>query len=128
MHGCTIKYRPPTVEDHGDLRQVTGAVHLLLGAGGMQGLSFSSPDGSVAGTVQQGGVGGQSGSASPNAATAASGGGTTGGGGVGTTGGGGGGGKTLPFTGLEVGIVAAVGSALATGGAALRKMARRRQG
>lgn len=53
-----------------------------------------------------------------------SGGGGSGGGGAGS--GGGGGGGELPFTGLAAGVVAAVGSAVAAGGAALRRVARRR--
>jgi hypothetical protein len=122
MHGCHSEYWPPYVKDYGDLRRVTGAVHLLLGAAPTaQDLSFSSPDGSVSS-----GVAGATASSEPtNGTGAANGSGTTGGGGAG--GGGGGGGKGLPFTGLEVGVVAAVGSALTATGAALRRAARRRR-
>src|SRR4051812_18601159 len=98
MHGCQPDYLPPTVEEYGDLRHVTGAVHLLIGAAAAQDLSFSSPDGSVSSGQGSGGVGGVSGSSGPTTASGGGGtGGTTGGGG---TGGGGGGGKGLPFTGL----------------------------
>jgi hypothetical protein len=126
MHGCHSDYRPPNVKDYGDLRRVTGAVHLLLGAApAAQDLSFSSPDGSVSS-----GVGGVSAGSGPTSGTAAANGaGTSGGGAGGGTGagGGGGGGKGLPFTGLEVGVVAAVGSALTATGAALRRATRRRR-
>jgi hypothetical protein len=95
---------------------MTGAVHLLFGASPGLDLGFSSPHSGTG----AGGVGGVSAASGPTAA--GGGGGEPNGGG---NGGGGGGG--LPFTGLAVGVLAAVGSALTAGGVALRRIVRRRR-
>jgi alkaline phosphatase len=113
VHGSHTGYQPPSVADYGDLRGLTAAFHPLLGAGGSD-LTFSDPEALGGGGVSSGThVGGGGGGAA------------TGGGG-GSTGGGGGGGGQLPFTGLVVGVVAAVGSGLTAGGALLRRLVSRR--
>lgn len=122
MHGCQREYLPPGVEDYGDLRAMTGAIHLLIGAGSPPGLTFSSPDSNTGAGGGVGDVTGSSGPSGPVGTSSVAGGGPNGGGG----GGGKGGGGSLPFTGLEVGIVAAAGSALTAAGATLRRAVRRR--
>jgi hypothetical protein len=120
-HGSRRDYVPPTITDLGNLRQMTAAVHLLLGQAGVSDLSFSSPQGGVGGVSDFGHTGaGGSGGADP-----ASGG--SDGGGSGGSGSGGGGGGQLPFTGLEAGAVASLGAGLVAAGGALRKATRRRR-
>jgi hypothetical protein len=143
-------YEPPTVRDLGRLSVLTafdgGGLHFAqatlgsLPSGGQTpggsntqpagsnvlGASAHSPSGTavtpdasgVADTTASGGH--------PSSPAGAAGGGGGGGGELGATaGGGGGGGEQLPFTGMEVGPVAAMGAALATAGATLRRWARR---
>jgi len=92
---------------------------MLLGTAAAQELSFSSPTHSFSGTEGATASGGQNGESGPIASVAGGGGSAPGGGGKGGTG--------LPFTGLEVGVVAAVGAALSATGAAMRRVARRRR-
>ena len=113
MHRLGPNYRPPEITDYGDLRAITATFDRVVGVAATD-LSFSSP------TPPYG----------PGGSAAGGGGfdpGDSGGGAAGAGGGGaGGGGGSLPFTGLAVGAIAAVGSGLAAGGAALRRRLRRR--
>jgi hypothetical protein len=135
----------PTVKDYGDLLELTGDLGMLhVGIGGpvfMAASSATSPGGgSVAGSSQGAtatDAGGQlpasaqgTGSApggSSGGAGGATGAGPGGGGGSGSggAGGGGGGGGNLPFTGLAVGAMAAVGGGLSAAGVAVRRWLRR---
>jgi hypothetical protein len=142
MHGSGRRYCPPEVLDYGDLATITAAGHALLGVATSPDLSFSSAaaptaGGSLgAGTSGKGGghggldalAGGPGAGVGGTADAAPVGGGPTGGssGGGGSGGHGGGGGGELPFTGLAAGALAAVGSALAVAGGALRRRVRRR--
>jgi hypothetical protein len=125
MQGSHPNYRPPSIADYGTLAGMTASFHPLLGQAGAQDLSFSmalhDPDYSsgTGGVVDSGGGGGGGGS-DPT--------GGSGGGGGGAGGGGGGGGERLPFTGLAVGAMAAVGSGLTAAGTALRRAVRERRG
>ncbi|MFL5779732.1 MAG: hypothetical protein ACJ760_00315 [Thermoleophilaceae bacterium] len=110
------QYQSPVVRDYGDLEGITASLHPLVGAGGAD-LSFSTPQPYDPGSGGAGGAGG----------VADSGGGGGSGGGSGGGAGGGGGGGNLPFTGLAVGAVAAVGSGLTAAGTALRGFVKRRQ-
>lgn len=135
-HGLLCGYAPPEVVDYGNLVEITAAAHLLMGAADMSDLSFSSPvtpgsggepgsgalGGDQGGLVTLGETGG-SGNAPGTASGGVAGGGVGSGGGA--SGGGGAGGGHLPFTGLAVGAVAAIGSGMAAGGAALRRASRR---
>jgi hypothetical protein len=125
--GLLCRYVGPVVVDYGNLVEITAAAHLLMGAADISDLSFSSPHTPAAG----GGPGVEGGGSDPpaSAGTLTSSGGTSGGGtsGSGASGGGTAGGGHLPFTGLAAGAVAAIGSALAAGGSALRRATRRRQ-
>jgi hypothetical protein len=130
-------YASPQIADYGDLREVTRSSHLMLGSAldpsgtASQDLSFSgavAPSSAVLGSSDSGsGASPSSGDdASGVAGTGASGGGGAGAGGGGGGGSGAGGGSgSLPFTGLAVGVVGAAGAAMAAGGAALRRLARR---
>lgn len=111
MQGVRRQYQSPVVRDYGDLEGITASLHPLVGAGGAD-LSFSTPQPYDPGSGGAGGV-------------ADSGGG--GGSGGGSGGGAGGGGNSLPFTGLAVGAIAAVGSGLTAAGTALRGFVKRRQ-
>jgi hypothetical protein len=133
-------YRRPTLKDYGDFQQLTGALGTLhVGIGHSVTMAASSPTspggaGAVAGTAQGTGAGGHlpasaEGTSGAPGAPGASGGGVAGGNGVGPGGGagagGGGGGGNLPFTGLAVGALAAVGGGLAAAGVAVRRLLRR---
>ena len=147
-------YDAPEVWDYGSLVEVTSAVHLLLGHSVGTDLSFSSPvAGPGAGVLAGGGdpsaerlgtgavvptmtaTGGAHGvvPGSAHSGSADGGGvaGTTGGMGGGAAGGGPGGGHAagggeLPFTGFAAAGVAAIGTALAGAGSALRRRLRQR--
>ncbi|HKP91594.1 MAG TPA: hypothetical protein VJT75_16630 [Thermoleophilaceae bacterium] len=101
---------------------MTRSFHPLLGQAVSQDLSFSmaihDPDyiGGSGGEVESGGGGGSGGGSGGGA-----------GGGSGGGGSGGGGGGQLPFTGLAVGAMAAVGSGLTAAGTALRRALRERR-
>jgi hypothetical protein len=115
------RYESPLVVDYGDLRDITVSFHPLVGAGSAD-LSFSV----VAPTHPGGG-----GDVDPGSVASGSGGGVAGAaasGGGGKGAGGGGGGGSLPFTGLAVGAVAAIGSGLTAAGTLLRRFTRRRTG
>ena len=117
MHGLGRNYQPPEITDYGDLRAITATFDRVVGVAATD-LSFSSPTPPYGpGGTAAGGGGFDPGD---------SGGGTAGAGGGGAGSGGGGGGGNLPFTGLAIGAIAAVGSGLAAGGAALRRLVRRR--
>jgi hypothetical protein len=137
-------YVRPEVTDYGDLWQITATADPVLGATGVQDLSFSSPTsspgsspgsvvggtspadtGGVAGTGATGGTGGAGANGSPGASGGVAG--TSLGSGGGGGGGGGGNGGSLPFTGLAAGGVAALGTGLAFLGNALRKATGRRR-
>ena len=124
--GLLCRYVGPVVVDYGNLVEITAAAHLLMGATDISDLSFSSPQtpGAEGGPFVAGG-----GSDPGSAGGLLSSGGTSGGGtsGSGASGGGTASGGHLPFTGLAAGAVAAIGSALAAGGTALRRATRRRQ-
>jgi hypothetical protein len=147
-HGTLAGYVTPAVTDYGTLVEMTTAAHLIMGAAGIHDLSFSSPNGGggpigggsnppgpgepvapSAGTISDltdgpgGSPGTANGGADPGGGVLSSGG--TSAGGTSSGGASGGGGK-LPFTGLEAGVVGAIGSALAAGGTALRRAVRRR--
>ena len=124
MHGPQRRYWPPHVIDYGDLRTITASLHAPIAAGATD-LSFSSPHAPGGGYAGGGGAYDPSGSGVGGAA--ASGGGGSGGGGSGG-GAGGGHGGSLPFTGLAVGAVTAVGAGLTAAGGALRRLVRRRAG
>jgi hypothetical protein len=137
-------YSRPVVHDYGGLEQMTASVHPLLHgsrtAHGAQVSGLSGPGGGGietpatsntptenipgAGTGPGTSPGGTTGA--PTGTVDVSPGGSTGGGGTpgGTIGGGGGEGH-LPFTGLAVGAVGAVGGAFVTAGAAMRRFVRR---
>jgi hypothetical protein len=135
-------YTRPTVKDHGDLQKLTGAVATLhVGIGGSATTAVSSPTGpggAVAGIAHgttgndasgqlpasAEGTGSGPGSSGGGVADVGGGGSGAGGGGGGGSGGGGGGGS-LPFTGLAVGAMAAVGGGLSAAGVALRRWLRR---
>ena len=122
--GLLCGYVGPVVVDYGNLVEITAAAHLLMGAAEMSDLSFSSPH--TPSAVLEPGVAGGGSDPPGSAGTLTSSGGTSGGGTSGSGGATGGGGH-LPFTGLAAGAVAAIGSALATGGSALRRATRRRR-
>jgi hypothetical protein len=138
--GSLVEYVTPAVTDYGTLVEMTSAAHLIMGAASVHDLSFSSPQtpggsgepiggGTSAGTITEIADPG-SGNTSPTGGGAPGGGvdpggGTSAGGASGGGASGGGGGK-LPFTGFEAGVVAAIGSAFAAGGGALRRALRRR--
>jgi hypothetical protein len=129
-------YTAPQVRDYGTLLEVTsaldvsflgGAQSLVMAAisnpfsGGVDGVDSSYSDGgggAILGVeeIRTHGAAGGSGGA----------GGGKGGGGALKAAGGGGGGKHLPFTGLPVILLAAVGATLASAGAVLRSLVRRR--
>jgi hypothetical protein len=118
MEGLAL-YLPPAITDYGDLRAMTAMSHPLFGhVAAASDLSFSEPHaGAVAGEgASSSGQAPSGGGGAGGAAGVAAGGGA---------GGGGGGGEKLPFTGLAVGVVAAVGSALGLAGATLRRALRR---
>ena len=119
MQGSHAQYHPPVIADYGTLTRMTASFHPFLAQVAGQDLSFSTPDPNtpIHGGVQSGGQSGTGGS-DPSGS----------GGGSGNGGGGGGGGGHLPFTGLAVGAVAAVGSGLSAAGAALRRAVRERRG
>jgi hypothetical protein len=120
MEGLAV-YLPPAIKDYGDLRAMTAMSHPLFGnVAAASDLSFSEP--LAPGPAGAGAVAGEGASSS---AQAPSGGGGAGGVAAGGGGAGGGGGGKLPFTGLAVGVVAAVGSALGLAGATLRRALRR---
>jgi hypothetical protein len=124
-HETGRRYEPPTVTNWAPVVAMSGSHTLLVGVklaaafassvvpephgvGGVtQGGSSGDPLGGGAGVLGGGGGGGGAGA------------------GVGAGGGGGGGGK-LPFTGLAVAVMAAVGASLAVAGDAIRRLARRR--
>ncbi len=117
MHPLDRTYRSPEITDYGDLREITATFDRVIGIAATD-LSFSSPAPPYGpGGTAAGGGGFDPGDSGGGAAA--------GGGGGGTGGGAGGGGGSLPFTGLAVGAIAAVGSGLAAGGAALRRRLRR---
>ena len=116
------RYAPPQVTDYGTLLELTshidvnftGAVSSLVLA------AMSGPLGAVSGTGSgspggNGGAGGVTQAAGPH-----------GGGGIGGLLGPVGGGK-LPFTGFPTLLVAAIGAALASAGATIRMLLRRRR-
>jgi hypothetical protein len=114
MHGLQGQYNPPGIADYGTVTEMTESLHPFLGQLTGQDLGFSTvPHTPAHGGVSSGGAAGGGGSDPP------------GGGGGGANGGGGGG--RLPFTGLAVGVVAAVGSGLAAAGEALRRTVRERR-
>jgi hypothetical protein len=137
-----VTYMRPTVKDYGDLLELTADLGMLhVGIGGpalMAASSATTPGGSLAGAIQAGtpqadgnqlpaaanGGGGNPGSAGGGVAGA---GGTGSGGGSGGGGGGagGGGGGDLPFTGLALAAMAAVGGGLSAAGVAIRRWVRR---
>jgi hypothetical protein len=138
-------YVAPVVTDYGDLVALTAVTDPVMGEAGVRDLSFSAPaGGGGGGTVALApmGPGGGGDPGTPGAAqdvlgvadtSAGDPGGDPGGGAGGAAGGpagggGGGGGGGLPFTGFAPGLVAAVGTALAGSGAALRRALRRRAG
>ena len=128
MHGLRPEYQRPRIADYGGLRRITAAFNPVLGHLGAHDLSFSTEatDPPLAG----GATGQDPTSARGEVASGSAGGGTGGGaagGGAGGGGGHGGGGGNLPFTGLALGAVAAVGSGLTAAGAALRRALRRRR-
>jgi hypothetical protein len=130
-HAAT--YRPPQLKDYGTLLELTAAVDVnfvgmasnvvmavmsnpISGTPWANDPSLHSGAGEVLGGAAGGGSGG--------------GGGASGGGGAGGIahlfGGGGGGGK-LPFTGFPVVLLAAIGAMVASAGAALRSLVRRKE-
>jgi hypothetical protein len=139
--GARGAYSRPTVQDYGDLVELTGDLTMLhVGVGSptlMAVSSATSPGGSVVGATQASpAAGGQLGTSATGTGTVpgSSGGGvagtTVGGGGSGLGGSGGGGsggggGGDLPFTGLAVGAMAAVGGGLSAAGVAVRRWLRR---
>ena len=128
-------YTRPTVQDYGDLLKLTGDLGMLhVGIGGpvfMAASATTSPGGSVAGgqlpasAQGTGSAPGDSGGGVAGGNGAGPGGGGPGGGGSGGGGSGGGGGGNLPFTGLAVGAIAAVGGGLSAAGVAVRRWLRR---
>ena len=111
-------YSKPEVRDYGTLLEVTSHVDVnFLGA--VSNLVLAAISGPLPphGTISQTGSGGN--------APIHGGGAGGGGGGGGILGIGAGGGK-LPFTGLSTVVVAAIGAALASAGASLRMLVRRR--
>jgi hypothetical protein len=149
-HGLLTGYASPEVTDYGSLVEITASVHLLMGAADMSDLSFSAahtPGGGGQGidivnsggdkspvgageVVPGGGPSASAGNLSATGSGPAGGGGEVavpGGGSAGGSGSGGGGGGQLPFTGFAAGAAAAVGSALAASGAALRRASRTRR-
>jgi hypothetical protein len=139
--GVRVAYTRPNVKDYGDLLKLTGDLGMLhVGIGGpvlMAVSTATSPGGAVAGDSQAGSgqvpAAGQTpasgqlpaadtGGANPGNGVAGTG---SSGGGGGGSGGGGGGGGNLPFTGLALGAVAAVGGALSAAGVGIRRWLRR---
>jgi hypothetical protein len=119
-------YEPPTVTNRGPVIEVTRSHTVLVGA--KLAAAFASsvvpgPHGGVGGVTQVGGSSGAPGGIGGGGGGA---GGFGAGGGAGGAGDGGGGGGKLPFTGLAVAVVAAVGVSLAAAGDGLRRLARRR--
>jgi hypothetical protein len=132
-HGSLGRYAAPQVVDYGTLVEITAFPHLLLGTAGVSDLTFSSPNtpggpgelpGATSGSISDGV---DPGTAGTLATTGTAGGGTQSAGGGAPGGGpsGGGGHGQLPFTGVAVGAIAAVGSGLAAAGGALRRRLRR---
>jgi hypothetical protein len=119
-HETGRQYEPPTVIDWPPVVAMSGSHTVLLGV--KLAAAFASSvvpgphDPSSVGGVAQGNSSGPAGGGLSGLGG--------GGGGGGAAGGGGGGGK-LPFTGLAVAVVAAVGASLAVAGDALRRLARR---
>jgi hypothetical protein len=141
-------YQRPTVADFGTLAELTADSGMLMpfGVAPVSGPLVPQPPGGPgpephasqvpnapggggsAGDVASGGAGGGGGGGGDSAGERTSGGGGGGGGGFANpveTGSGGGG---LPFTGFPAAIAAAVGAALAGGGAALRRKLGRKRG
>jgi hypothetical protein len=135
-------YVRPTVEDYGDLLKLTGDLGMLhVGIGSptlMATSSAAAPGGTLAGATQagtaqadgsqlpaaaNGGAGDTGGAGGPGGASGGVAG--AGGAGSGSGGGGGGGGGDLPFTGLALGAIAAVGGGLSATGVAIRRWLRR---
>jgi hypothetical protein len=137
-------YGRPTVADYGTLAELTADAGLLMPFGvaavssplvpqppGGPGPDVhasqvpNAPEGGTAGDVSGGGGGGGGGQSTPAGEQASGGGG--GGGGFANPADTGSGGGGLPFTGFPAAVAAAVGAALAGGGAALRrKLSRKR--
>lgn len=115
MQGPHAQYLPPSIADYGTLTRMTASFHPLLGQVIGQDLAFSDPNVPQHGVSSGGGSGGGGGGSDPT------------GSGSGGGSGGGGGGKGLPFTGLAVGLVAAVGSGMTAAGGALRRAVRERR-
>jgi hypothetical protein len=115
------RYSPPHVTDYGTLLELTSHIDVNF-TGAVSNLvlaAMSGPLGAVSGTGSgspggSGGAGGVTQAAGPHGA------------GGGFLGLGGGGGK-LPFTGFPTLLVAAVGAALASAGATIRMLLRRRR-
>jgi hypothetical protein len=120
VHG-SHEYLSPRVTDYGNLWAITAVVHPLQFGGATPDLSFSSPStrGISPGFVSAATGSGGSGSGGTPGAGA-----ETGLGGGGSDGGGSGSGE-LPFTGLAVGAVAAIGAGLAGAGGTMRRAVRR---
>jgi hypothetical protein len=132
QHESPGRYATPQVVDYGTLVEITAAPHLLLGATGIHDLTFSSPNtpgsggelpgtshGSVVDGVDSPSGGTLNATFDPGAGGTSGTGGTAGGSSSGAHG-------QLPFTGVEAGAIAAVGSGLAAAGGALRRKVRRR--
>ena len=143
------KYAGPRIADYGGLEEITAVISPIFGTSthDVHDLSFSTSAGGTTttttgggdtanptsallpssatntptGTTPSGTQGPEAGGVSPASATN-----PLGGGSGGASGGGAGGGKSLPFTGFEVGPVAALGTMLTSAGVALRRAVRRR--
>jgi hypothetical protein len=134
--GRCEEYIGPRLSDYGGLAAMTAATELLYpgmtreqrdltfssahgGTGSVLGTSDTSPTGNDQGTLDA--ITGTTGGATDSGGAAGAGGAAGGGSG----GGSGAAGGKLPFTGLPLVTVGAVGSALVAAGAALRRLARR---
>jgi hypothetical protein len=127
-------YEQPRITDFGKLEALTADVgHFGIGVGGVAGGSLpqappggGSDIGPTAQELPEGDVlGGGGGAGGGEPGGSEGGGGGTGGAGAGG-GSGGGGGGSLPFTGLALGLFAAIGGGLTAAGTALRRALRRR--
>jgi hypothetical protein len=119
-HETGRRYEPPTVTNWAPVVAMSGSHTLLVGVK----LAAAFASSVVHGPHDPSGVGGVAQGSSSGPLGGGSGG-LGGGGGGGGSGAGGGGGGKLPFTGLAVAVVAAVGASLAAAGDALRRLARR---
>ena len=115
-------YEPPTVTNWAPVVAMSGSHTVLVGVK----LAAAFASSVVPGPHEPSGVGGVAQGGSSGDPLGAGSGALGGGGGGGSGAGGGGGGGKLPFTGLAVAVVAAVGASLAAAGETLRRVARRR--